>query len=164
MALNRLRTSCPSALSVELLDEDEDEEASEVELLCAAEGVAYVSSVVSALCAPAMLLSESAVETLDRNSPSGLLASAFEGCICSTCARYFSAELVSPDLIADIRLVSALSNAFPLLDELDEAAVVDDVDSSENSELDCTLEISMNCIPFNGISQSNAFEKARPGF
>ena len=34
MALNKLRTSCPSALSVELLEEDEEEEVPEVELVC----------------------------------------------------------------------------------------------------------------------------------
>jgi hypothetical protein len=153
MALNRLRTSCPSALSVELLEED-DEEASEVELVCAEAGTAYVSRVVSALCAPSMLLSESAVETLDRNSPSGLFALVFAGCSFSTSARSFSAEDVSPDLMADMRLESAVSNEFCLLeDEAPEVELADDVESSENNEL---IEIPDNDIssdPFVEVCQ-----------
>ena len=64
---------------------------------------------VNALCAPAMLLSERAVETLERNSPSGLFESVFVGASFSTSVRYFLASVESPDLMADIRLVSALS-------------------------------------------------------
>lgn len=104
---------------------------------------------VSALCAPAMLLSESAVETLEINSPIGLFWSALAGASFSTWARYFLASAVSPDLMADIRLVSALSKVFPLL--LVELAVddVEDVASSERRELVlCKLEISMNGNPF----------------
>jgi hypothetical protein len=106
--------------------------------------------VVRALCAPAMLLSPSAVETLDRNSPSGLLASVFEGASFSTWARYVLASVESPDLMADIRLVSALSKElWLLLDELLEAADDEDADSSVKSELAfCKLEISMSCSPF----------------
>jgi hypothetical protein len=49
-----------------------------------------------------MLLSESAVDTLDRNSLIGLseseLDEVFELISLSTSARYFLASLVSPDL------------------------------------------------------------------
>jgi hypothetical protein len=62
--------------------------------------------------------------------------------------------------MADIKFVSALSKEFWLFDVPDEAPVVDAEDSSEKSELDCRLEISMNCIPFNGISQSSALMRA----
>ena len=104
---------------------------------------------VSALWAPAMLLSPSAVETLERNSPSGLLESAFAGDSFSTWARYVFASLVSPDLIAEIRLVSALSKAFVLLLEELETEDVEDAESSEKRELLlCKLEISMNRNPF----------------
>lgn len=100
---------------------------------------------VSALCAPAMLLSESAVETLDRNSPSGLselvFESVFEEDSFSTSVRYFLASVVSPDLMADIRLVSALSKLSWLLAEELEVDEVDDVASSEKRELLCKLEI-----------------------
>jgi hypothetical protein len=56
-----------------------------------------------------MLSLERAVETLERNSPSGLLESELEEESFSTSARYFFAPEVSPDLIEDIRLESALS-------------------------------------------------------
>jgi hypothetical protein len=57
-----------------------------------------------------MLLSESAVETLERNSPSGLSEAIFEGASFSTWARSFFAAVELPDLISDIRLENALSN------------------------------------------------------
>ena len=104
---------------------------------------------VSALCAPAMLLSESAVETLERNSPSGLFESAFEGASFSTSARYVLASVESPDLMADIRLVSALSNEFALLpEELEVDDVEDEASSVKRLDVLCKLEISMNCDPF----------------
>jgi hypothetical protein len=96
-----------------------------------------------------MLSSESAVETLLRNSPSGLFESIFPEDKFSTWDRYFLALAVSPDLTADIRLVSALSKELPLL--FVELAVddVDDVVSSERRELVlCKLEIFMKRNPF----------------
>jgi hypothetical protein len=82
-----------------------------------------------------MLLSESAVETLERNSPSGLLAFASDGANFSTCAKYFSALALSPDLMEDIRPESALLKALCLpLEELD-ADDVEDAASSVKSEL-----------------------------
>lgn len=130
MALNKLSTSLPNWLIpeplllslVELLD---DVLVDEPVL-----GVAYVSSVVSALCAPEMLLSPSAVDTLERNSPSGLFEATLEGSSFSTWARYFFASAVSPDLIADIRLLNALSNELLLLVE-----ELDDVLKAESSEI-----------------------------
>ena len=96
-----------------------------------------------------MLLSESAVETLERNSLSGLLESAFEGASFSTSARYLLASMESPDLMADIRLVSALSKEFPLLpEELDVDDVEDAASSVKRLEVLCRLEISMNSDPF----------------
>lgn len=98
---------------------------------------------VSALCAPSMLSSESAVETLLRNSPSGLFESTFPEERFSTCPRYFLASAVSPDLIADIRLVNALSKEFALLVE-PEVDDVEEVESSESRELVlCKLEMDM---------------------
>jgi hypothetical protein len=117
--------------------------------------------VVNALCAPAMLLSERAVETLDRNSPSGLLESAFAGASFSASLRYFLASVESPDLMADIRLVSALSNEFPLLAEDLDVDEVEEVLSSERRELLCKLEISIKVDPFAWVSQIE-FLKAAP--
>ena len=95
-----------------------------------------------------MLLSESAVETLVRNSPIGLFESIFPAESFSTCPRYFLASAVSPDLIADNRLVNALSKEFALPVEL-EADDVEEVESSESRELVlCKLEIDMNSNPF----------------
>jgi hypothetical protein len=119
MALKRLSTSCPRALMPELLelsllvpDVLDVEDVSDVELVSDVLGTTYVSSVVSALCAPEMSSLERAVETLERNSPSGLLESAFEGDSFSTSARYFLASVVSPDLIEDIRPDNAVSKDF----------------------------------------------------
>jgi hypothetical protein len=109
-----------------------------------------------------MLLSESAVVTLERNSPSGLLESMFEGDSFSTWARSFFAAAVSPDLMSDIRLVSALSKEFPLL--LLELVVddVEDVASSVKSELVlCKLEICMNCPPSHLDSSEIQLPKQR---
>jgi len=91
------------------------------------------------------LLSESAVETLDRNSLSGLVESEFAGDSFSTSVRYFFASVESPDLIADIKLDSALSKELPLLEDVLD---VEDVLSSANRELVCKLEINMNDYPF----------------
>jgi hypothetical protein len=165
IALKRLRTSWVSALVAESLVLESlvplVDDVSAVELDAEVLGVAYVSRVVNALCAPAMLLSDSAVETLERNSPSGLLESAFEGASFSTSARYFLASVESPDLMADIRLVSAPSNEFPLLAEELEVDEVEDAASSEKRELLCKLEISMIIDPFAWISQTG-FLKAAP--
>jgi hypothetical protein len=52
----------------------------------------------------------------------------------------------SPDLISDIRLESALSKEFLLLEELE----VDDVESSvRRLEVFCKLEICMDVNPFH---------------
>ncbi len=105
---------------------------------------------VSALCAPAMLLSESAVDTLDRNSLIGLLESEvdeiFELVRFSTSARYFLASLVSPDLIEENRPVSALSSeVWLLVEELD----VEDAESSvKREELLWIAVIDMDWNPF----------------
>jgi hypothetical protein len=87
---------------------------------------------------------ESAVETLEMNSPSGLLESAFDGVSFSNCARYDFASVVLPDLMEDIRPVSALSKEL-LLEEALEVEDVDDAVSSVNRELlFCKLEININ--------------------
>jgi len=92
-----------------------------------------------------MLSLDSAVETLERNSPSGLLESALEGVSFSTCARYVSASVVSPDLMEDIRLESALAKLFwVLLEELREDAVEDVVRSVKSELLLCIDEIDMD--------------------
>jgi len=105
--------------------------------------------VASALCAPEMSSSDSEAETLERNSPSGLLESAFDGVSFFTSARYVFASVVSPDLMADIRPESALSKEFPLLDEVLDVEDVDDAESSvKRVLLLCKLEISMNDDPF----------------
>ena len=59
-----------------------------------------------------MLLSESAVETLARNSLIGLFEFVVdeEGFNFSTSARYFLASVVSPDLMEENRPESALSS------------------------------------------------------
>jgi hypothetical protein len=97
-----------------------------------------------------MLSSESAVETLVRNSPSGLFESIFPEDSFSTWAMYFLASAVSPDLMADIKFVSALSKEFPLLLFELEVDDVEDVVSSERRELVlCKLEIFMKGNPFH---------------
>lgn len=107
---------------------------------------------VSALCAPAMLLSESAVDTLAKNSLIGsfelVVDELFELVSLSTSARYFLAEVVSPDLIEENKPVRALSSGLWLrLEELD----VDDSDEAESSarseELLVIAEIDMDCNP-----------------
>ncbi|MGA2570701.1 MAG: hypothetical protein ABSF23_09290 [Terracidiphilus sp.] len=128
--MNSFKMSFPSSLNTELLEDDELES----ELVCGGgDGGVVLSSVVSALCADEMSLSASAVETEEMNCPIGLLASAFAGVSFSNWARYVFAELVSPDLIAAIRLESAESKAFLLVEEAPETDVVED--SSERSEL-----------------------------
>jgi hypothetical protein len=52
------------------------------------ESATAFSSVVSAVCAPEMLLLESALETLEINSPSGLLELTPDGMNFSTWVRY----------------------------------------------------------------------------
>jgi hypothetical protein len=113
-------------------------------------GVVYVSSVVNALCAPLMLLSESAVETLERNSPNGLLESAFDGVSFSASARYFFASVVSPDLMADSRLESALLKLFcVLLVELVADEAEDAASSVKRVVLLCKAEMDMKDDPFH---------------
>jgi hypothetical protein len=109
-----------------------------------------------------MLLSERAVETLVRNSPNGLFESIFPPDSFSTWARYVLASAVSPDLMADIRLVNALSKEFPLPVEL-EADDVEDVESSEIRELVlCKLEMSMNGTPFRiDFSEKTNYRRQR---
>jgi hypothetical protein len=102
-----------------------------------------------------MLLSESAVDTLARNSLIGFfelvldeVLEVFELTSFSTSARYFLASLVSPDLIEENRPVSALSSELWLFEVLD----VDDTEEAESSanseELLCIAEIDMDCNPF----------------
>ena len=85
IALKRLSTSLPISLMPELTLPVNDESADKVvdEVLDGA----VASSVVRAVCALVTSLLESAVETLLRNSPIGLLESAFDGVSFSTCAR-----------------------------------------------------------------------------
>ena len=97
-----------------------------------------------------MLLSESAVETLERNSPSGLLESIFEGASFSTWARSFFAAVELPDLISDIRLENALWNElWLLLEELEVDDVEDAVSSVKREVALCNAEIDMNYLPSN---------------
>jgi len=105
-----------------------------------------------------MLLSESAVVTLDRNSPSGLLEAIFEGASFSTWARSFFAAAELPDLRSDIRLENALSKVLLLLlVELE----VEAVESSERRlEVFCRLEISMKVNPFHIDFSENQLPKA----
>jgi len=108
-----------------------------------------------------MLLSESAVDTLARNSLIGLFElvvdevfellvdEAFEPVSFSTVARYFLASLVSPDLMAENRLVSALLSEFWLFLEVLEVDDVEEaVSSVSKAELLCIEEIDMACDPF----------------
>jgi hypothetical protein len=99
-----------------------------------------------------MLLSESAVHTLDRNSLLGLFElvvdEVFELVSFSTSGRDFLASLVSPDLIEENRPVRALSSELWLfLEEL----VVDDVEDAASSvkseELLWIAEIDVACNP-----------------
>jgi hypothetical protein len=103
-----------------------------------------------------MLLSESAVDTLDRNSLIGLFEfvadEVFEPLVeevsFSTTAKYFLASLVSPDLIEENRLVSALSSELLLLFEEFDVDDAEDAESSVKSEeLLCIAEIDMACNP-----------------
>ena len=104
-----------------------------------------------------MLLSESAVDTLARNSLIGLLELLLDEVLellvelvsCSTWARYVLASAVSPDLIEANRPVSAVSSElWPLLDVLE----VDDVEEAESSakseEVLSRAEIDMASNPF----------------
>jgi hypothetical protein len=105
-----------------------------------------------------MLLSESAVETLERNSPSGLLEAIFVGASFSTSARSFFAAAESPDLRSDIRLENALSKVFLLL--LEELEVDDVASSVRRLEVLCRLEISMKVNPFHIDFSENHLPKA----
>ena len=121
-----------------------------LEELLVEDGACDFSSVVSALCAELMSLSESAVLTLERNFPSGLPESAFEGESDCTWARYFSALLVSPDLMADSRLLSAVSKLLLLLEEL---LVEDELESEVSREiLLCRVEMFIECRPEGEVS------------
>ena len=100
-----------------------------------------------------MLLSESAVDTLARNSLMGLfepeVVEVFELVSFSTSAKYFLASLVSPDLIEENSPVSALFSGLWLLLDALEVAVVEDAESAVNRELLlCKAEIDMDCNPF----------------
>ena len=104
-----------------------------------------------------MLLSESAVDTLARNSLIGLFESVVdelfelltEEVSFSTSARYFLASLVSPDLIEENRPVSALSSELWLfLEELDVDDVEDAASSVKSEALLCIAEIDIACNPF----------------
>jgi len=151
IALKRLSTSCPTALMPELLELSlAGEDAAEVEVEAAVLGIAYVSRVVRAPCAPAMLFSESAVETLAKNSLIGLLESVVDEEVeefsFSTSAKYFLASVVSPDLIEENRPESALFSELWLLLDVDDN---DDAESAVNKEdVLCKAEIDMNCNPF----------------
>jgi hypothetical protein len=143
MALNRLSTSAPRGLIPEELEPSVVDEV-ELEL-----GLRVLCKVVSAVCAAEMLPLESAEDTLERNWPKGLLESALAGVSFCNWARYFSASLVSPDLIDDMRPERAVSKGFLLLLEVAEVDDVDEEASSENSELEtCELEISMMVFTF----------------
>ena len=83
-----------------------------------------------------MSLLERAELTLERNLPNGLSESALVGSSCWTWARYFSAPLVSPDLMADTRPESAVPNE--LLD-LDDALVSDALEELERPDKSETL-------------------------
>jgi len=147
MALNRLSTSFPSSLIPPVLElslvdevEAEAEVAPEAEVLC---------SVVSAVCAAEMSLLESAEETLVRNLPKGLLESALDGLSFCTSARYFSASLVSPDLMEDMRPLRAVSKAFLLFEDELETEDEDEAVSCDSSELEfCKFEINIAVLPF----------------
>lgn len=138
MALNSFSTSVPIWLIPAVLS-----------LLAALvePGAGALCSAVSAVCAAEMFPLESADDTLARNLPIGLLESAFAGLSCFISARYFCASLVSPDLMEDIRPLSAVAKAFWLLPEVEEADDVEEVEEaarSENNELVfCKLEICM---------------------
>jgi hypothetical protein len=113
----------------------------------AVEGITELSSVVSADCAPEMLLFDRAVETLERNVLRGLVESelVLEDESFCTSARYFLASEMSPELIDDMRLVSALSKVLWLLLEVDEVDEVDNWDNSFKRELLlCKLEINIS--------------------
>jgi len=57
--------------------------------------------------------------------------------------------VVSPDLMEEIRLLSALSKESELLLDVLEVDEVEDVESSERRELLlCKLEINIKCNPF----------------
>jgi hypothetical protein len=110
--------------------------------------------VLSALCAPEMSSLDSALETLERNSPSGLLESAFDGVSFSTSARYVFASVVSPDLMEDIRLESALSKESALLVvELEveeaEAAAISEKRVLVLSELEINMEVNPFYVNFS---------------
>jgi hypothetical protein len=100
-----------------------------------------------------MLLSESAVDTLERNSLIGLselvLDEVFELVSFSTWARYFLASLVSPDLIEENKPLRALSSElWLLLEELDVDDAEEAVSCAISEELLCIAEIDMDCSPF----------------
>jgi hypothetical protein len=127
MASNRLTTSLATSLTAWLT-------VLESVLAGGAGGalVAWLSSVVNAVCAAEISSFESAVLTLEINCPIGLFESALEGVSCSTCVRYFCADVVSPDWMADMRLENASAKAFllvELVEETDEALI------SESREL-----------------------------
>jgi hypothetical protein len=136
--LELLSFEADSVLAVESLADVPDAEPVDEAL-----GGAYVSRVVNALCAPEILSLDSAVETLERNWPSGELESAFEGLSFSTTAKYDLASVVSPDLMEDIKPESALSKELLLLEELETDDVEDAASSVRRELLLCKLEINI---------------------
>jgi hypothetical protein len=151
MALNRFTTSCATSLNTALVDE--------VESALGGGGLGGCSlcSVVSADCAAEMSPSANAVETLARNCPIGLFESALAGVSCSTCARYFCASVVSPDWIAEMRLASAASKGF-LLVEADVEETDDEV-SSVIKELLWIPDIDMSSSFWPGVLQDGASKR-----
>lgn len=134
MELNSVSISLPSAFSVEVKVLESDE----VALVAVGD---WLSSVVSAVCAALMSLLDSAESTLEMKVPSGSVPGVLFGESCSTWVRYFFALVVSPDLMADIRLERAESKLFVLVDDDDEVEVVEVVVSCEKSDEFCKPEI-----------------------
>jgi hypothetical protein len=146
--VKRFRTSMLRSLIVE--DESLNKlfpaDVLDVELVCEMADATLDSSVLSAVCAAEMSSSFKALETLEMNSPNGLLESALEGVSFFTSDRYFSASAVSPDLMAEIRLLRALPNASSVLDveeELEVEEVAEEVSSESIVLTSCTLDINM---------------------
>lgn len=91
-----------------------------------------------------MSLLLSALETLDTNWLRGLFESMLDGINFFTSARYFSASVVSPDLMDEIRPLSAVPNESPELElEVELVAEVELVIWESRVLALCTLEINM---------------------
>jgi hypothetical protein len=147
MALKRFTTSSVRSLRSVLLEVSLAEALSDVPEVLAESAISF-SSVVSAVCAPEILLLESEEETLERNSPSGLLELTLEGRDSSTWLRYCCASVVFPELMAEMRLESAVSNELWLLEELDVEEVEDALRLEIRELALCKLVMDMNGYPF----------------